>query len=158
MIVIDWDARTGARGRERARWSMTSHASSSALSPDGRTLAQVKRSSTLTRESLLGRAELSLLDLESGERRRIPAAGASLDFPRWLPDGALLAMGSIAGDRGIARVRDAVKIESLAAVPARDEPLTLAEDFQITDDGKTAAVLMTDSLRTHWWVPLPQLR
>ena len=150
VIAIDWDAGTGARGRERARWSITFQSNTSALSPDGRTLAQVKR--------LLGRAELSLLDLESGERRRIPAAGASLDFPRWLPDGALLAMGSIAGDRGIARVRDAVKIESLAAVPARDEPLTLAEDFQVTDDGKTAAVLMTDSLRTHWWVPLPQLR
>ena len=31
--------------------------------------------------------------------------------------------------------------------------MTLAKEFEISRDGKTAAVLMTDSLRTHWWVP-----
>jgi hypothetical protein len=41
----------------------------------------------------------------------------------------------------------------LAAVPARDEPLSAAEDFQVTPDGKTAAVLTTDFLQTHWWAP-----
>jgi hypothetical protein len=157
VIAIDWDAATGTRGRERARWSITSYASSSALSPDGRTLAQVERISTASSAvaSPMGRADLSLLDLESGKRRRIASAGTSLDFPSWQPGGALLAMGSSAGDRGIVRVRDAEKIESVAVVPARDEPLTLAEEFQVSHDGKTAAVLMTDSLRTHWWVPRP---
>jgi hypothetical protein len=148
VIAIDWDAETGARGRERARWLMTSYASNSALSPDGGTLAQVQR--------LLGRVELSLLDLESGKRRRIPVPGTSLDYPRWHPDGTLLAMGSGNGERGIVRVLDAGKIESVAVVPARDEPLTAAQEFQVTPDGKTAVILMTESLQTHWWVPRSQ--
>lgn len=148
VIAIDWDPVTGARGRERARWQMTSYASQSALSPDGRTLAQVRR--------VLGRVELSLLDLESGARRRLPVAGTSLDFPRWLPDGALLAMGSSTLDRGIVRLRGEDGIESVASVFSRDEPLSLAEDFQVAADGKTAAVLMTEPLRTFWWAPRPR--
>lgn len=116
----------------------------SALSPDGRTLAQVKK--------LPGHAELSLLDLESGDRRRIPVPGVSLDYPRWHPDGTLLAMASGARERGIVRIGDPAKLESLALVPPREEPLTKAEEFEVTPDGRTAAVLMTDSLQTHWWV------
>jgi hypothetical protein len=159
VIAIDWDAETGARGRERARWSITSYVSSSALSPDGRTLAQVRRISLSNGPaSILGHGELSLLDLESGNRRSIPVAGTYLDFPRWQRDGTLLAMASGAGNRGIVRVRDAGRIEGVAVVPAGDEPLTLAEEFQVGEDGKTAAVLMTDSLRTHWWVPRPSDR
>ncbi len=90
--------------------------------------------------------------LDSGDRRRLPVAGTSLDFPRWQPDGTLLAMASGAGEGGIVRVGDAEKIESVAVVPARDAPLSAAEEFQVAPDGKTAAVLMTDSLQTHWWV------
>src|SRR4029077_19006815 len=67
VIAIDWDARTGTRGRQRARWSVTSYTRNSALSPDGRRLAQVNR--------LLGRVELSLLDLETGDRRGLSVAG-----------------------------------------------------------------------------------
>jgi serine/threonine protein kinase len=146
-IAIDWDVETGARGRERARWPMTSYASSSALSPDGRTLAQVRR--------VPGRGELSLLDLDSGARRRILVSGTSLDFPRWQPDGTLLAMGASAEGRGLVRVGGPEKVDSVAVVPARDEQLTAAEEFQVTSDGKTAAILMTESLQTHWWVPSP---
>jgi hypothetical protein len=147
VIGVDWDPATGRRGRERARWLATAQASSSALSPDGRTLAQVKR--------LLRGTELSLLDLETGARRSIPVAGTSLDFPRWLPDGELLAMGSSSDDRGIVRVRGTGKVESVAIVPTRGERSTLAEEFEVSGDGKTAAILMTDLLRTHWWVPRP---
>ncbi len=149
VIAIDWDPETGARGRPRARWSMTGYASSSALSPDGRTLAQVQRT--------VGGGELSLLDLESGDRRRIPVPGTSLDFPRWRPDGTLLAMGSRAGERGIMRIRDAENIEMVAVVPRPDDSLTSAGEFQITADGKTAAILIWDKLETFWWVPRSQL-
>ncbi len=145
LIAIDWDPGTGARGRQRARWPMTSYAATGALSPDGRTLAQVRR--------LLGRSELSLLDLETGDRRSILAAGTSLDFPRWQPDGTLLAMGSRKGVRGIMRVREPDTVDVVAVVPARDEPSTEAEDFQVAPDGSSAAILMTDFLQTHWWVP-----
>jgi len=148
VIAIDWDPTTGARGRERARWLLTSYAASSALSPDGRTLAQVRR--------VLDRGELSLLDLDTGNRRRIHIPGTSLDFPHWRPDGALLAIRSRGGERGIVRVRDVEAIEMVAVVPARDEPLTMAKEFQISGDGRTAAVLMTDSLQTHWWIPRSQ--
>lgn len=144
VIAIDWDPATGARGRERARWPTTSYAANSAMSPDGRTLAQVHR--------FLSRGELSLLDLQTGTRRRV-APGTSLDFPRWHPDGTLLAMRSSNGPRGIVRVRDGDELEVVAAVPASTSPLTIAEDFQISPDGKTAAVLMTDFLQTHWWAP-----
>jgi hypothetical protein len=142
-VAIDWDARTGARGRERARWLMTSYAANGALSPDGHTLAQVRR--------VLARSELSLLDLDTGDRRRIVVPGMSLDFPRWQPDGTLLAMRMRGGERGIVRVRGEA-IEMVAAVPRPDEALAIAEDFQINGNGTTAAVLITDSLQTHWWI------
>jgi protein kinase-like protein len=147
-IAIDWDPETGARGRQRARWRMGSYPGVSALSPDGRTLAQVSRYS--------GRyGELSLLDLESGARRRIQApAWRSLDFPTWQPDGTLLALGARGeGETGIVRVGGGENIEMIAVVPSRDEPTTDVEELQVSPDGKTAAVLTTDSLQTHWWVP-----
>lgn len=143
VTLIDWDPQTGARGPARAHWLMTSYAATAALSPDGRSLAQVRR--------VLDRGELSILDLESGDRRRIDIPGTSLDFPRWHPDGSLLAIRASGGERGIVRVRDAT-VELVAAIPVRDEPLTSAGEFQISDDGRTAAVLMTDSLQTHWWI------
>jgi hypothetical protein len=145
--LIDWDPATGARGRRRAHWSLLSFASIGALSPDGRTLAQVRR--------VVGHVELSLLDLESGTRRRISAPDVSLDFPRWQRDGTLLAVGASEVERDIVRVRFSEEIERVAIVPvpARDQPLAAAGEFQISPDGKTAAILMTDSLQTHWWVP-----
>jgi hypothetical protein len=148
VIAIDWDPSTGARGRERARWLATSYAAISALSPDGRTLAQVRR--------VLGRGELSLLDLATGDRRAIHSPGTSLDFPRWQPDGTLLAIRSTGTERGIVRVRDATTIELVAAVPSPDEPLANAEDLRVSEDGGTAAVLIRDSLQTHWWIAAPQ--
>jgi hypothetical protein len=149
VIAIDWDAETGARGRERARWSMTSYAPHNALSPDGRTLAQVQR-------ALWRGGELSLLDLKSGNRRRIPYRGTALDNPWWHPDGTLLAMGSSNAEPGIVRVRDAENIEMVAVVPARDWLSTVVGEFQVTPDGKTAAILMTDAVQIHWWVPRSQ--
>ncbi|HEU4730961.1 MAG TPA: protein kinase [Kofleriaceae bacterium] len=148
VTAIDWDANTGARGRQRARWLATSYAATSALSPDGRSLAQVER--------VLDHAQLSILDLDSGVRHQIRVPGTSLDFPRWQPDGSLLAIRSSGGERGIVRVRDDETVELVAATPARDEPLTIAGEFQIRGDGRTAAILMTESLRTHWWIPRSQ--
>ena len=143
VIAIDWEPSTGARGRERARWLMTSYASTAALSPDGRKLAQVQR--------VLGRGALSVLDLASGERRRIDGSGAPLDFPRWEPNGTLVAIRTSGDARGIVRIADTNEVSLVAAVPVATEPLALAEDLQIGDG--TAAVLMTDSLQTHWWIP-----
>lgn len=148
LTAVEWDLSTGARGRPRAHWSVTSYAAISALSPDGRFLAQVRR--------VLSRSELSLLDLDTGERRRIDVPGTSLDFPRWQPDGSLLAIRSSGGERGIVRIRNADTVELVASVPAPDEPLTTAGEFQISNDGSTAAILITDSLQTHWWIPTLQ--
>jgi hypothetical protein len=136
-IAIDWDPLTGTRGRERVRWLMTTYASTGALSPDGRMLAQVQR--------VLGRGALSVLDLANGQRRRIDASDAPLDFPRW-QGATLLALRTTGDTRGIIRVETR---ELLAAVPA--EPLTIAEDLQLGEG--MAAVLMTESLQTHWWIP-----
>jgi len=147
LIAIAWDPTTGTRGPVRARWAMTSYAAIGALSPDGRTLAQVRR--------VLGRGELSLLDLERGDRRRVVVPGTSLDYPRWQPDGTLLAMSSTPGQRGIVRVGGGDRIEMVVAVPGSDEPLTAPEDFLITPDGTSAVVLMTDRLQTHWWISSP---
>jgi hypothetical protein len=124
--AVDWDPATGARGRRRAHWSLTSFAGIGALSPDGSTLAQVRR--------VLGHVELSLLDLERGTRRLVSAPGVSLDFPSWQPDGTLLAVGASDGERGIVRVRDSGAIERVAGVPvpARDR----REDRGHPDDGR----------------------
>jgi serine/threonine protein kinase len=148
--AVDWDPATGARGRPRARWSLTRYASVGAVSPDRRTLAQVQR--------VLGHVDLSLLDLESGARRRVHSADLSLDFPRWRPDGTLLAVGASDRERGIFRVRDSGEIERVAVVPVpvRTQPTAAAGEFEVTRDGKTAAILMTDSLQTHWWIPRSQ--
>ena len=144
MIAVDWDAETGARGRQRARWSRFNYTGKSALSPDGRTLAQVQKS--------LGLLEISLLDLESGNRRRVAVPGTFLNFPRWQPDGTLLAMGALSdGEHGIVRVRDGEKIEMVAVVASRDKPLTWANEFEVTPDGKTAVILTTDGPKTYWW-------
>jgi Tol biopolymer transport system component len=149
VIAIDWDPETGARGRQRGRWSTLSYTHDDALAPDGRTLAQV--------QMVPGRGgELSLLDLETGRRRRIPFAGTPLNTPRWHPDGSLIAIGSSHGERGIVRVRDAANLEMIAVVPARDEPSTEVGEFQVAPDGKTAAILMTDVLQTHCCIPRSQ--
>jgi serine/threonine protein kinase len=148
VVAIDWDAETGARGRPRARWPMASYRYE-ALSPDGRTLVQVQRFA-------LRGGELSLVDLESGHRRRIPFRGTGLDYPRWHPDGSLLAIGSSNGEPGIVRVRDAENIEMVAVIPTPDQPLTAAEEFEVAPDGKTVAILLTDLMTTHWWVPRSQ--
>ncbi|HEY0992700.1 MAG TPA: hypothetical protein VGD80_36855 [Kofleriaceae bacterium] len=145
VTLMDWDAKTGARGRQRARWLATSYAATSSLSPDGHSLAQVQR--------VLDRGQLSVLDLDGGARRHIRVPGTSLDFPRWQPDGSLLAIRSSGGERGIVRIRDDDTVELVAVAPAGDEPLTIAGEFQIRGDGRTAAILMTESLRTHWWIP-----
>ena len=147
VVAIDWDVATGARGPERARWSLTDYGGKSAsLSPDGTTLAQVQR--------FYGTGELSLLDLASGHRRRIAVPGAPFYFAGWQADGTLVAMTATADGSGIARVRDASRIEMAAVAVPPDEPRTMAGDFQIAADGKTAAIMMTDRLATSWWVPL----
>ena len=149
MIAVDWDAETGARGRQRARWSMTSYPGQSALSPDARTLAQL--------QGFFGINEISLLDLESGDRRVIHVPGTSFHSPRWLADGTLIAMASSrAGESRIVRVSDAQEIETVRVAQPRDPPLIGAEDFEITPDGKTAAVLMFQYAGTFWWVPRSQ--
>jgi hypothetical protein len=148
VVAIDWDVDTGARGRERARWSLTDYGGKSAsLSPDGTTLAHVQR--------FYGTGELSLLDLAGGHRRRIAVPGALFYFAGWQADGTLVAMTTTADGSGIARVRDASRIEVAAIAAPRDDPRTMAGDFQITADGKSAAIMMTDRLATSWWVPLP---
>ncbi|MEJ7596372.1 MAG: hypothetical protein WKG01_00565 [Kofleriaceae bacterium] len=149
VIARDWDLATGARGPERARWLVTSFASTVALSPDGRTLAHVQR--------LMENRELSLLELDTGVRRRIELPGTALDFPRWLPDATLVAVRTRGGERGLVRVREAGPPELVLAVPPAGESLTLAGEFQIAPDGR-AAVLLTDSLQTHGWVARDQFQ
>ncbi|HKE15175.1 MAG TPA: hypothetical protein VKB80_09940, partial [Kofleriaceae bacterium] len=86
-IAIDWDPETGARGRERARWSLTTYGGrSGSLSPDGHTLAQVQR--------FFGNGEISLLDLTSADqrRRRVALPGAYFWGTGWQSDGTLVAM------------------------------------------------------------------
>jgi hypothetical protein len=146
VIAVDWNARTGARGRERGRWSLTRYGGKSgSLSPDGRTLAQVQR--------FFGNGEISLLDLESGHRRRVAVPGTFFYFSGWQADGTLVAMATRADGSGIMRVRDAGAIEMAALAAPHDEPSTTAGDFQVTGDGRTAAIMMTDWLATYWWVP-----
>jgi hypothetical protein len=148
-IAIDWDAETGARGRERARWSMKRYGFKGTLSPDGRTLAHVR--------GLFGDGEIWLQDLESGDRRRVAVPGTYFGHAAWLPDGTLLAMERVSDEeRGIVRVRDAETIEMVAVVPPRDEPLSLAGAFVVTPDGKAASVLIRDTRRTYWWIPRSQ--
>jgi hypothetical protein len=147
VIAVDWDARTGARGRQRARWSMTSYPGKSALSPDARTLAQL--------QGFFGINEISLLDLERGDRRVIHVPGTSFHSPRWQADGTLLALAasSSAGEIRIVRVSDAQGIETVDVARPGDPPLAGAEEFEVTPDGKTAAVLMAHYAGTFWWVP-----
>ena len=143
VIAVDWDPETGARGRQRARWSEVFWGN--ALSPDGRTLAQVQRLGS-------GLSELSLLDLKTGNRSPI-LVRKFLDYPGWQPDGTLLAMDYGDGNSSIVRVRDAEHVERVAVV---DDPAVILGAFQITPDGNTAAVLVRETLKTYWWAPREQ--
>ena len=147
VIAIDWDSATGARGRERARWSMAEYSGRSTLSADGRTLAQLHK----WRET----GDISLLDLQSGDRRTIAVPGTFFENTEWQPDNTLFALKYADGERGIARVRDGVTIEMVAVVPPRDEPLSVAHGFRSAPDGKTIAILIRDARKTYWWIPRP---
>jgi hypothetical protein len=59
-------------------------------------------------------------------------------------------------ERGIVRVRDAETIEMVAAVMPAKDTMTLAGVFDVTNDGKTAAILMMDWGGTYWWIPRSQ--
>ena len=107
-------------------------------------------------QRFFGDGEVSLLDLDSGHRRRIAVPGAYFYFAGWQSDGTLVAMTSTTEGSGIARIRDASAIEMAGIAAPRAEPSTEAGDFHIAGDGKTAAIMMTDSLATYWWIPLPR--
>ena len=147
VVAIDWDAESGARGRERARWNVKSYSAFGALSPDGRTVAQVQR----YRDT----GAMSLLDLESGRRQTLDYPQTSLHFASWLPDGSLLAVGSKDGDTDLLRVRDPETVEVVAVVAPRNTS-SFAADVHIAYDGKTAAFLMTGAETTYWWAETSQ--
>jgi protein kinase-like protein len=145
VIAIDWNPATGARGRERARWSMSSFPGTTALSPDGTTLVQVQR--------FQGEGVLSRLDLGTGARRPVPLGSwRSIDSPSWRADGTLFALADASdGEPAIVEVHDGGDVTRVAGVPdAVDD-----EDFRVSGDGKTAAVLTVQYAQTHWWVALP---
>ncbi|HTE50209.1 MAG TPA: protein kinase [Kofleriaceae bacterium] len=146
VIAIDWDVETGARGPERARWSLTAYGGKSgSLSPDGRTLAQVQR--------FYGNGELSLLDLASGQRRRVAAPDSHFIFAGWLADGTLVALATTNRGSRIVRVTDASTIETAAIAVQDSDTSTTAGDFLVKGDGTTAAIMMTDWVGTYWWIP-----
>lgn len=146
VVAVDWDPATGARGRERARWSIMRHPGPSALSPDARTLAQL--------QGFFGIKELSLLDLASGDRRAVAVAGASLDSPRWLADGTLIALASSSnGQSRTVQLSDGLKIQTLEVAQPRIRNLVGADELEVTADGKMAAVLTSQYAGTFWWVP-----
>ena len=139
VIAIDWDPQTGARGRERARWSMSTFPGTPQLSPDATTLAQIERFHGI-----------SLLDLATGKRRRV-AAGQwrELAYATWQPDGTLLALAyATETEAWLVRVRDPDIIEKVIAQPL----FTNDDDFRVTPNGKFAAVLVTNVAQTYWWV------
>ena len=142
VIAVDWDRKTGERGRQRARWSSSSFPGSSALSPGLTTLVQVQRKQ--------GQGALSILDLATGARRGVPIAPwKSIDWPTWQPDGTLAAE-AISGDEGrwIVRINESGGLEKEFHLP----PGTEDDEFRVSPDGRLAAILTTRSLQTHWWV------
>ena len=110
--------------------------SSPQVSPDGKTVAYVLRTTDL--EADRGRTDLWLLDLGSGESRRLTSHPAGDSEPRWAPDGgSLFFLSSRSGSNQVWRIaRDGGE-----ATPVTDLPLD-AGMLALSRDGKHLAVSM----------------
>lgn len=75
-------------GEPRALTSADASASSPAVSPDGRTVAFVRRGEH-------GKGQLHLLPLDGGEARRVTDLPLGVFDPRWLPDGSGVVFGAM---------------------------------------------------------------
>ena len=71
-------------------------ASDPQISPDGRTIAYVRRSADVMTDRT--RSTIWLVDADSGQQRPLLAASGSYSSPRWSPDGTRLAYVATEGD------------------------------------------------------------
>src|SRR5688572_7302783 len=71
-------------------------ASDPQISPDGRTIAYVRRSADIMTDKT--RSSIWLVDVASGQQRPLLAGSGSYLSPRWSPDGTRLAYVATEGD------------------------------------------------------------
>jgi hypothetical protein len=136
--VTEWDPDTGARGRERARWSLYDRGGC-ALAADGHTLARIVRPS----------GAIELLDLDGGATRELALPDHKARYLAWQPDGALIATGyeyRPEENYVVMRVRDGAAPEIL--VRSKSEWFL---EPRVRPDGKELVVSVTDPGSTYWW-------
>ena len=80
-----------------------SAASDPQISPDGRTVAYVRRSADIMTDK--ARSSIWLINVATGEQRPLAAGTGDHFNPRWSPDGRRLAYASTGGRRRAAAVR-----------------------------------------------------
>ena len=107
-----------------------------AVSPDGKTIAYVRRSADVMNDRVRG--SIWLVDAASGQQRPLITGPGSYGAPRWSPDGSRLAY--VSGDEGGAQlwVRWIGSGASARLTNLPDAP----ETFSWSPDGKTLAYAM----------------
>ena len=115
-----------------------SAAADAQISPDGRTVAYVRRSADIMTDK--ARSAIWLIDLATGEQRPVAAGTGDHFSPRWSPDGRRLAYASTAeggAPQLFVRWMDSGQTVRVTGLP--DSPQALAW----SPDGRRIAYLMT---------------
>ena len=124
-----------------------------AFSPDGRELA-FTAPHTVTREHAWStNHDIWTVDLATGERRQITTSGAADGYPRYSPDGKLLAYRAQAragfeADRWQLRLHSRTSGEDWSLTADFDSSV---EDFSWTDDGRTLYFPAQDAGKESLW-------
>lgn len=94
------------------------------ISPDGRTIAYVRKSNDIMTDK--ARTTIWLVDVASGQQRPLLAGSGSYSSPRWSPDGARLAYVAAEGGNPQLYVRWMASGESARITGLPDSPDTIA--------------------------------
>ena len=106
------------------------------ISPDGRTIAYVRRSNDIMTDR--ARSTIWLVDVASGQQRPLLAGSGSYSSPRWSPDGTRLAYGASEGGASQLYVRWLAGGESARITGLPNSPAAIAW----SPDGRRIAYTM----------------
>lgn len=134
------------------------------ISPDGRTIAYVRKSNDIMTDN--ARSTIWLIDVDSGQQRPLLAGAGSYFSPRWSPDGARLAYVAADGGSPQLFVRWMASGESARITGLPDSPggiawspdgRRLAYSMFVPDDGPSLGSAPPKPEGAKWAAPLEMI-